>query len=807
MKSRRKIWSIPVALAVVLMFAAMIGVSSYVAAQAGNAAPKVATPLADAIGDTVLELEDGDPDDTTVDLAAVFDDTTMAGDPAVEVDDRLAFTVMTNAPNTASAAFTTGTAYNDDQAPDNGVVANWWNSLDQAKKRAVVGVKLDNTLDAANVNRGTCDNAAWCFSYDHDGVANTTAITVIGAYGAGIMNDSATPQTIPEITDDAQEIVTQAFHWDMLTGAEMVAAARAGGIENPNNYAKPFRQLTEDTTDAQNANVPGQRTNVQALYSPRTFDHDDDPLTAAITHPAVLQRGQGSGDLDGQTEDEEQVASLTVTAGDTYADIGTATITVKASDSAGRLIPPDTGRETVGDSVDIEVNGKVLADLQIPRTQTGVTFEGDNDLTPNTVEPDTFVFIIEGTANTVGAIDVVSSGTEDATAHAGIDGDVTADPPVTTTFDDIRGRLRDGAGFPFRVNQTGVRDDDSDVFTISVPEGMALSLADSPYEFTFEAYALSNIVNVTSIEIRVELAVGNQPPVFTAAALAQTEMDVSEVTKVGDTIATFSASDPDNTTGISYSVSGGDGNFEIDNSGKLKVAKALDYQGDEEASGEDPEAADYVPAEEAGDDNENNIFELTITATDGEHTATHTFTVTVTDSPDVPATGSRAFTIDENTVNGDDAEEGEDPDYYLVDSDGAKAKVLLLNDEGVPVEDTFTYEIDERNSPEVEVALFDIQDGRDTLPEELAEHLTSRVEDRYLLSVKATDNTATPPVTQSGAVIITVANVAEMPDVCTNAAPTCIVTLSRARALVTPLMDTKGDALTLTNDVPAVFDG
>ena len=48
----------------------------------------------------------------------------------------------------------------------------------------------------------------------------------------------------------------------------------------------------------------------------------------------------------------------------------------------------------------------------------------------------------------------------------------------------------------------------------------------------------------------------------------------------------------------------------------------------------------------------------------------------------MPATGSRAFTIDENTENENDAEEGEDPEYYLVDSDGAKAKVLLLDDEG-----------------------------------------------------------------------------------------------------------------------------
>ena len=798
MKSRRKIWSLPLVLVTALLLVGLFGAA--VLAQT-NDAPVVENDLADVITDKVLELAGGSPATATADLAEVFDDTTMVGDPAVEVDDRLAFTVMTSAPNTASVAFTTGTAYNETAAPPAGVVANWWNSLDQAEKRAVVGVKLDNTLAIDNPARGTCDNTVWCKAYNHDSAANTPDVTVIGAYGPDVLNEATAPVAIPEIDNPAARlIVTQAFHWDMLTGAEMVAAARAGGIVSPGNYAKPFRQLSEDTTDGQGATIPGQRTNVQALYTTRADDTDTEDVDEA--RAAVLQRGQGSGDLDGQTADEEQAASLTVTAGDVYADIGTATITVKASDSYGRLIPPDTGRETVGDSVDIEVNGKELEDLRIPTVQTGVTFEGDNALTPNTVEPDTFVFIIESTAKTAGAIDVVSNDEVDSTTHdSEIDGDVTADTPVTTTYDDIRGRLRDGAGFPFRVNQTGVRDADSDVFTISVPEGRTLDLADSPYEFTFEAYALSNIVNVTSIEIRVELAVGNQPPVFTPAALAQTAADVSEVTKVGDTVATFSASDPDNTTGINYVVSGGDGYFEIDSSGKLKVAKALDYQGDEEASGDDPEAVGYVPAEEAGDDNENNIFELTITATDGEHTVMHTFTVTITDSPDVPATGSRAFTIDENTGNEDDAEEGEDPEYYLVDSDGAKARVLLLDDEGVPVADTFTYKIDVRNSPEVEVALFDIQEDG-TLFLKAGGALDFETEDRYLLSVKATNNTVTPVVTQSGAVIITIANVAESPEFTRIPGN---LNVPETANVGDPVMDTKG-TVDLTDDVAAIFE-
>ena len=49
-----------------------------------------------------------------------------------------------------------------------------------------------------------------------------------------------------------------------------------------------------------------------------------------------------------------------------------------------------------------------------------------------------------------------------------------------------------------------------------------------------------------------------------------------------------------------------------------------------------------------------------------------------------------------------------------------------------------------RNSPEVEVALFDLQEDGTLFLKAGGMHLTSKTEDRYLLSVKATDTTATP---------------------------------------------------------------
>ena len=36
------------------------------------------------------------------------------------------------------------------------------------------------------------------------------------------------------------------FHWDMLTGDEMAAAAEAGGEDDPSDYKKPFKSLDDD---------------------------------------------------------------------------------------------------------------------------------------------------------------------------------------------------------------------------------------------------------------------------------------------------------------------------------------------------------------------------------------------------------------------------------------------------------------------------------------------------------------------------------------------------------------------------------
>ena len=181
-------------------------------------------------------------------------------------------------------------------------------------------------------------------------------------------------------------------------------------------------------------------------------------------------------------------------------------------------------------------------------------------------------------------------------------------------------------------------------------------------------------------------------------------------------------------------------------------------------SGDDAEADDYIPAEDAGTDNENNIYELTVKASDGERSTSVTMTIMVTDSPDIPATGSRSFTINENTGNTVENAGEDDEAKYLKDADDAKATVQLLGSDGSPVPPGFTYEIDENNSPEEAVELFGINDDGSLFLNDGKELDHEGEFSRHLLSVKATGSDAAgDTVVYTGAVIITIANVAEMP--------------------------------------------
>ena len=489
---------------------------------------------------------------------------------------------------------------------------------------------------------------------------------------------------------------------------------------------------------------------------------------------------------------------------------------MKASDSYGRLV---TSSNDVGKSFTVDVQGTKLEQLIVSApTDEEAIRPGTDDvrLIEETETVGDVTTVVSRTLRISGdALEVViiSIQADDDTDSPGIQ-------PITGAFDTTRGRLRNGGELGLSVNPTGTRgdlneddgaiadDDDTDSFTIKLEDFSKLRDGGT---FTFRGYALTEEVNWVEMEFTIELAVGNQPPVFSGSPDAT--MAISEALAAGSELIDYDASDPDHTTGVTFSVTGdtqdvnGNTVFQIGTSdGKLKVGPmSLDYQGDETEGCEDADGnpgEEGEPCEEAGENNANNIYDLTIRASDGELSATRTLQVTVEDSPDIPSKGSRSFTINENTTNTVE-NAGEDNEVkYLKGADDVKVKVQLLDSTGIPLADTgFEYTIDERNSPEDAVELFGINMADGSLYLKDDQELDFETEDRYLLSVKAEAEADDDDSVYTGAVIITIANEPEMP-MFADGAPTALHVIESA-SVGDAVNDTKGDAEP-ANDVPAV---
>ena len=358
MKHRRKIWSIPIAaLALVLMLVGALAVSGIV--QAFGDAPKMGTQIDDQnirIGAAVdssgqvnnpnvnVTINLADVDAATGDQPAFTDVGTADG---ATTADPLAYTVLTYNYKVAFVELPVGSVNTD-------ILTAWWDSLgagvdaqdaplpdtDCSKRAARLGFTAGGPLTEEQITAlptGTTPNphrAARAARGDGSGDDNA-AIPAVGlcADYADADGASAAVHTMDDADTDVVETLSgaaaieQAFHWDMLSGAEMAAAAASAGFSG--NYAKTFADLT-----------PGQRVNVERLY--QEFN--------------VLARGAGiltldnlGIDSDSTNDDLPGVTDPPTTDGEP----GTTKITVKVSDDTGRLIPPGNGSDTVGQSFDI----------------------------------------------------------------------------------------------------------------------------------------------------------------------------------------------------------------------------------------------------------------------------------------------------------------------------------------------------------------------------------------------------------------------------------------------------------------------
>ena len=821
MRTRRKTWSLPLALVTALLLVGLLG-AVVLAQSTRNSAPRIASldDLEKRIGEpvTTIDLMEEITDTSKVSMDHDNSDTT----PNVDVPEQLAVTVMVLEPGRTTVVLPGN--YNGVLAPavnndidhdgDTGTdgatplianvpsaVAVWWDGLTDAQRRSTVGATLIDNTALEDEDDEICDSTAWCFDFDHDGGEGTADIRRIKNYVLVPETENVVGE-FEALAEPEMLIVTQAFHWDMLDASEMKAVAKAAGYDDYNGYGKRFGNLGTEAIDHDDDTTTtdiSERAAVQALYT-NGFLHRGVPSAMTVVANIVLDPGDADNDFqDGR--------------------IGEGEITVKVSDSYGRLV---TSSNDIGESFTVDVQGTKLEQLIVSAPT------GEEAIRPGTDD----VRLIEET-ETVGDVTTVVSRTLRISGDAkevviiSIRADNAGDgaQPIDGAFDTTRGRLRNGGELGLSVNPTGTRADrasatepltadtnETDTFTIKLDDFSKLR---DDGKFTFRAYALTEEVNWVEMEFTIELAVGNQPPEFTGTP--DDSKTISEALARGEEIYDFDATDPDHTTGITFSLRGDttdvDGNvvFTIDNTGKLTVGPgALNYQGDqtdgcpdpdaeedEEADAEEADAeAVEEPCEETGDDNENNIYELSVVASDGELTESVPFTITVEDSPDIPATGSRSFKINENKENTVENAGDDDEIAYLKDRYDAKATVQLLNNEGTPLQGGYEYVVDKRNSPEDAVDLFDINaDGSLFLNDD--QTIDYETEDRYLLSVKATGDDGV----FTGAVIIEIVNVPETPMFADDS--TLSLRIIESASVGDSVLDTKGTPDEL-DDVPAV---
>ena len=611
MKSRREIWSVPLALALVLIFAAVLGVSQYVQAQTPESPPVTATPFVDT--EITLQTErsaasNADPETQTT-LADAFSDTT----DSLGTADALAYTALSTDNDVVEVSLN-GNA---------DIAILWWNrlgavdadgeiadpDLDCTKRMRVLGFTL---AEDAN-NDGTTDHAP-------DVAGNTPAIA------RGLCNDYT---ELTEAADavaglEQQQLVVQAFHWDMLTGLEMEYAAKAGKLPNPASYKVGYSGLTKD-----------QRERVAGLYDIGVLARGNDTFTFT---------NRGSDAITGTGDDEMPNPGVE----------GEATVTVKASDNRGRFLGDSVGR-----SFDVTVVPQELAPISINRPETPdsvgyVGLDGDGDVVDDPDDSDTSEYgdvdvlqlTITGGATTVATITVAPTG-------------------LSSAHQKINFSLTDGNNLPFQIQKIDMADltPDDDTHDPIVQYNRAevrvrpgVTLSESSYEFNLSANELGNAAaNSDSKAIKILVAVDNTAPSFDASQ--SSGVSVPEAAK-DHTIATFSASDPNNQV-LSYSIAGksDDPNAVLIVTNKLLVMDAvtgvlktsktagLDYQ---------ELLEENIPETTYDDTKPDNEHVFIITVSDGTLSDTHELTITVTDVDDPPPGQQQKLSVKEDNAGGVD---------------------------------------------------------------------------------------------------------------------------------------------------------
>ena len=319
-KHRRKIWLAPfAALALVLVLAAMV-----FAQTADNEAPEVGPPIDDV--EITITATDSTPSPQPT-LTDAFTDAD---------GDTLAYTAATSNERVADVALT-------GEATD--IVTLWWDRLGAvvattgeadtsavpdtncSARAAVLGFTAGAGIrgtppEDANPHRAGLPETALGENDEVDatGLCQDFGQIATGAdAGTQVVDNPHT--TAVEDDYDADGAIVDAFHWNMLSGPEMIAVAQTAGESRPTDYGAPF----------------GGLSGVDQATVSEWFAADS----------GFLARGTGGLAVSNDGIDSDTTNNDLPTPGDPPTPDGkpgTATIYVKASDANGRFLSASVGQ-------------------------------------------------------------------------------------------------------------------------------------------------------------------------------------------------------------------------------------------------------------------------------------------------------------------------------------------------------------------------------------------------------------------------------------------------------------------------------
>ena len=554
MKSRRKIWSLPLVLVTALVLVGLFGAAVLAVGPADP--PEERNQIPDqtlAIGATgTVDPEDGSTEEVTVNLADVngdgpgilpaFDDFEDRDETTPNDPDPIVYTVITTDTEVAKVSFVG--EYPTGVVEGGEIVEDWWDALDgdavddsgsqdtDCDVRAMrLGFSLSEKGDGADA-----DDPPIHVPFIADDATTTEVNEGQSATGYcrsyDVISLDSDFSTFIDGGDDTEEdditfavAIRDAFHWDMLSASEMNDAADAGGAGRPTNYEQNYGALSER-----------EKQNVRKWFTDGTMARGVGTIN--LDHDGI----DGAKDLTAETplfEGKE----------------GEATVTVKVSDTTGRLIPPATGSRTIGQSF------KVTA----KRTPTGsitpfVVPAGGTD--PGTASADTNVMKPSGSGNLVTFVPADSaagtaaryeirigpSAEKIALVTTGVTTPESADDVLAPHHQKLNFSLSDGSNIPFQILKLSTFGEDGEgipVPTYNMAEIMkkpgTTLVAGTEYNFKLTVNELQNApANSQAIDVRVMLVLDNVPPEFNTGQ--PTTATVVE-RKSGSTIATFVGSD------------------------------------------------------------------------------------------------------------------------------------------------------------------------------------------------------------------------------------------------------------------------